>query len=302
MQHIIHINSLSQANKMFGVPPPKHPLVAVIWAKDFPHIDEIKDLKFTTDLYLISFKDGITGSIAYGRNTYDFNEGTMVFTKPKQAMSFENKNIEDDTNGWVLAFHPDLLRKAPLGTAIHNYNFFDYEVHEALHLSDEEKRTLIDLAKKIEAEINQNIDKHSQKLIIATIELMLDYCHRYYDRQFYVRANLHLDHVSDFENLLKNYFQSEAPSTNGLPSVKYCGEQLSMSPNYLSDVLKKETGMSAKDHIYNFVVDLAKNKLLGSRLSVSEIAYDLGFEYPQHFSKLFKKQTGHSPLKYRQLN
>lgn len=299
MKNIVHIKSITEANKLFGKPSPKHPLVSVIWAKDFPDFKVIKNLIFSMDLFVISFKDGISGSMQYGRKTYDFSEGTMIFTKPHQTLSFEEEKIDHAANGWVLIFHPDLIRKSELAKNINSYSFFDYEVHEALHLSDEEKCTLTDLARKIDMEIHLNIDKHSQKLIIATIELLLDYCNRYYDRQFYVRTNLNQDHITEFENLLKSYYASNKPLELGFPSVKYCGEQLNMSPNYLSDLLRKETGKSAKEHIYAFVVNMAKNKLLGSSSSISEIAYDLGFEYPQHFSKLFKKQTGKSPAQYR---
>ena len=287
---------------MFGLASPKHPLVSVMWARDLPAFHSYSDLKFNTNLFMVSLKDGITGSMGYGRNSYDFTEGTMVFSKPNQVLSAEEKNIADDAKGWVLLFHPDLIRKSELGKAIGSYSFFDYEVNEALHLSDEEKDILTDLIFKIEKEINQNIDKHSQKLIISSIELLLDYCNRYYDRQFYVRTNLHQDHIAEFEAFLKDYFNSEKPSELGLPSVKYCGEEFNMSPNYLSDLLKKETGKSAKDHIYGHVIGLAKDKLLGTNESVSTIAYDLGFEYPQHFSKLFKKQTGMSPVNYRMQN
>lgn len=299
MQEIIHIKSITEASKVFGLPSSKHPLVNVVWAKDLPDFSQFIGIKYNSDFFSIALKDGIEGTMGYGRNNYDFTEGTMVFSKPNQVVTLEEKTVSEDAKGWMLVFHPDLIRKAELGKTISRYNFFDYEVHEALHLSDEEKETLTDLVKKIEKEINQNIDKHSQKLIVSTIELILDYCNRYYDRQFYVRTNLHQDHVTDFEQFLKSYFNSDKPNSLGLPSVKYCGEQLNMSSNYLSDLLKKETGKSAKDHIYAFVVNRAKNKLLGSTASISEIAYDLGFEYPQHFSKLFKKQTGISPAKYR---
>lgn len=302
MQEIIHIKSIAKANEFFQLPATKHPLVTLMWAKDLPDFKNHFGIKFSSDLYAISLKDGMEGKLGYGRNNYDFEDGTMIFSKPNQVLSIQEKTIQDDAKGWMLIFHPDLIRKSELGKTIDTYSFFDYEVHEALHISENEKRTLTDLANKIEAEINQNIDKHSQKLIISTIELILDYCNRYYDRQFYVRTNLHQDNVSEFESFLKDYFASEKPATLGLPSVKYCGEQLNMSPNYLSDLLKKETGKSAKEHIYAFVVNKAKNKLLNSTANISEIAYDLGFEYPQHFSKLFKKQTGMSPAKYRTQN
>lgn len=267
MKEIIHIKSITEINKTFGSPAPKHPLIAIMWAKDFPDFSQFYGIKYNSDLFTVSLKDGIEGVMGYGRNNYDFQEGTMVFSKPNQVVSIEEKKVAKDAKGWTLIFHPDLIRKSELGKTI-----------------------------------NQYIDKHSQKLIISTLELILDYCNRYYDRQFYVRTNLHQDHVTELATLLREYFSSDKPSKLGLPSVKYCGEQLNMSPNYLSDLLKKETGKSAKDHIYAFVVNKAKNKLLGTTDSVSEIAYDLGFEYPQHFSKLFKKQTGTSPAKYRSQN
>jgi len=273
-----------------------------MWAKDFPDFSQFNGLKFNTELYMVSLKDGIQGSLGYGRNTYDFSEGTMVFSKPNQVLSPEDKKVAEDAKGWVLLFHPDLIRRSELGKRMYGYSFFDYEVHEALHLSDEEQQIVTDLILKIEKEFDQSIDKHSQKLIVSNIELLLNYCMRYYDRQFYVRTNLNQDHISDFEHLLTDYFESDKPSTIGLPSVNYCGEELNMSSNYLSDLLKKETGKSAKDHIYSFVVDRAKNMLLGTTDSISEIAFDLGFEYSQHFSKMFKRQTGMSPNKYRSQN
>ena len=240
--------------------------------------------------------------MGYGRNSYDFTNGTMVYTKPGQVLIPEEKEIAPDAKGWILLFHPDIIRKSKLGKTIDEYSFFSYEVHEALHLSEEEQITVSDLILKIEKEFDQNIDKHSQKLIVSNIELLLDYSNRYYDRQFYVRTNLHQDLISKFEQLLKNYYASEKPYQLGVPSVKYCGELMNMSPNYLSDLLKKETGKNAKDHIHAYVINTAKNKLLGSTSTISEIAYELGFEYPQHFSKLFKSKTGFSPARYRNQN
>ena len=299
---IITIDKIEDGHKLIGVPAPKHPLVSLVNLRDISKLPEGTDIKFMLNMYMISLKDGISCSLNYGRNSYDFSKGTMVFSKPNQVLSSEDETIENDAKGWILFFHPDLIRKSSLGQTINEYSFFDYEIHEALHISEEEQETITDIVKKIEKEYQQNIDKHSQKLIISNIELLLDYCNRFYDRQFYVRTNLNQDHISEFELLLKNYFSSEKPYELGVPSVKYCGEQLNMSPNYLSDVLKKETGKSAKEHIQGFIVNQAKNQLLGSTNSVSEIAYNLGFEYPQHFSKLFKKRTGITPAKFRSLN
>ncbi len=302
MSEIIHIESIEQIHQMMGLTKPKHPLVSVVYMKDFPSNMDFEGFRFSSELYMVSLKDGVEGSIQYGRNSYDFSDGTMVFMKPHQVIHGTKENICADSKGWMLLFHPDLIRRSELGKSMGQYSFFDYEVNEALHLSKEEQQMVGDLAGKIVLEYQQNIDKHSQKLIVSNLELLLNYCTRYYDRQFYVRTNLNQDHVTQFESMLKDYFNSEKPSSQGLPTVKYCGEQLHMSPNYLSDLLKKETGKSAKDHIYSFVVNRAKNKLLGSANSISEIAYDLGFEYPQHFSKLFKSKTGMSPAQYRTQN
>ncbi|TCI93562.1 helix-turn-helix domain-containing protein [Tenacibaculum sp. M341] len=299
---IIHIDSIENSHKLIGIPAPKHPLVSLINLKDISILSKSTNTKFLLNMFMISLKDGAYCSINYGRNSYDFSNGAMVFTKPNQVLSSEDETIDNNAKGWLLFFHPDLIRKSALGKNIHQYSFFDYEIHEALHLSEEEQETVTEIVKKIEKEYLQNIDKHSQKLIISNIELLLDYCNRYYDRQFYVRTNLNQDRVSEFELLLKNYFSSEKPHKLGIPSVKYCGEELNMSPNYLSDLLKKEIGKSAKDHIHDFIVNSAKNQLLGSTNSVSEIAYNLGFDYPQHFSKLSKKKTGITPTKFRTLN
>ncbi len=302
MSNLITIKSVAEIHQMLQLESPKHPLISIMYMKDLTTDPMLDNVRFATELYMISLKDGVSGALHYGRNSYDFKDGTMVFSKPNQVLASENKTIADDAKGWFLIFHPDLIRKSELGKTIDSYNFFDYEVHEALHLSVDEQQTVTDIIEKIKKEYQQNIDKHSQKLIISNIELLLDYCNRYYDRQFYVRTNLNQDLVSDFEQMLKEYFTSEKPSQLGVPTVKYCGEQLQMSPKYLSDLLKKETGKSAKDHIYSFVINSAKNKLLGTTETISEIAYDLGFEYPQHFSKLFKRQTGLSPAQYRKMN
>ncbi|WP_299537320.1 AraC family transcriptional regulator [Ulvibacterium sp.] len=302
MNKIITISSISQAHQLLGLQPPKHPLVSLINIKDLPLDTDFGDVRFMLELYMVSLKDGVSGSMGYGRNSYDFTNGTMIFSKPDQVLFTESKEIEDDAKGWMLLFHPDLIRRSELGKQMDSYSYFSYNVHEALHLSEDEKSTLTDLVRKIDMEYNQNIDKHSQKLIVSNINLLLDYCTRYYDRQFYVRANLNQDLISNFDHLLKDYFNSEKPVELGLPTVQYCGMQLHMSPNYLGDLLKKETGKTAKDHIHSYVINRAKNKLLGTTESISEIAFDLGFDYPQHFSKLFKKKTGMSPAKYRTLN
>jgi AraC-like DNA-binding protein len=257
------------------------------------------DSRVSTDLYFIALKDGIKGSFQYGRNSYDFEEGTLTFMKPGQVMSSVEAEYTSDSEGWYLFFHPDLIRRSSLGRSIDEYSFFEYDVNEALHVSDEEKRDLGELVEKIRKEINKNIDKHSQKLIVTNIELLLDYCSRYYDRQFYTRTNLNKDMISSFEQILKDYFASRKQYETGIPSVKYCAEELNMSANYLSDLLKKETGQNARDHIQSFIIDKAKTMLLNTDDTISQVAYQLGFEYSQHFSKLFKAKTGMSPKEYR---
>ncbi|PWJ40813.1 helix-turn-helix domain-containing protein [Sediminitomix flava] len=298
MGNIIEIETVTQIHDALGLEKPKHPLITVIPMRALSNYN-YGDATYVLDLYQISLKRGIQGSITYGRNKYDFQEGTMIFSKPFQSMTYdENEGVESE-EGWSLFFHPDLIRKSALGQQIDNYSFFSYDVHEALHLSEIERRSLTELVLKIEDEYNQNIDRHSQELIIANIEMILRYCTRYFDRQFYTRTNLNKDAISQFEQLLKEYYQSEKQLDLGVPNVKYCATELNMSSHYLSDLLRKETGKSAQEHIYNFLLNRAKTMLLGSQNSVSQIAYDLGFEYPQHFSKLFKSKTGMSPAQYR---
>jgi len=204
--------------------------------------------------------------------------------------------------GWSIIFHPDLIRKSELGKTIKDYSFFDYDLHEALHVSEKEKQMLNALVQLIDAELQQNIDKHSQELIIVNLESILKYCRRYYDRQFYTRSNQNKDLIVRFEGYLEAYFASEDLVDQGLPTVTQCGKALNMSGSYLSDLLKLETGSSAKDHIHAFIIERAKNQLLSTNMSVGEVAYSLGFEYPQHFSKLFKAKTGFNPTQYRQAN
>ncbi|MEW8438037.1 MAG: hypothetical protein AB2689_07745, partial [Candidatus Thiodiazotropha taylori] len=250
MSNIIHIETISDIHAALGLDKPKHPLVTVIPIDDRIKNYDYGNATYVLGFYQVSLKAGICGEITYGRNTYDFQEGTMVFTKPGQALSFKaSKEDLASEEGWTLLFHPDLIRKSSLGNNIDHYSFFSYEIHEALHLSEDERVSITGLVRKIETEYQQSIDRHTQKLIVSNIELLLDYCTRFYDRQFYVRTNLNQDFVTRFENLLRDYFNSEQPLDLGVPSVKYCGERLNMSPSYLSDLLKKETGRTAQQHI-----------------------------------------------------
>ncbi len=303
MKDILRIESITQVHDFMGFAKPKHPLVSVIPAGKHWFDRDVTDTRFVMDLYNISLKTFHTGSFQYGRNAYDFQEGTLVFTAPGQVMEFDEKLEQStSTEGWTVLFHPDLIRKSSLGSTIEEYSFFDYESNEALHLSDDERTALTDLVNKIYMEYSQNIDKHSQELIVANIEMLLKYSKRYYDRQFFTRTNLNKDILSDFNRLVKQYYNSEQPFTNGVLTVKECANMLSMSVNYLGDLIKTETGRNAKDHIQDYVVERAKNMLLGSNEAVSNIAYSLGFEYPQGFNKLFKARVGLSPSDYRNLN
>ncbi len=298
-EKILNVESIGDMYKNFGWEQPKHPLVNVMPLNEEVANYNYGNVTYVFGFYQIALQSGVKGSIIYGRNSYDFQDGTMIFGKPEQAFQYKNNTYEPTEQGWILYFHPDLIRKTPLAKTIDSYSFFSYESHEALHLSLEEKESLTALVRNIEQEYQSNTDQHSHKLIIATIELMLDYCTRYYERQFYVRSDLNKDALSKFEHLLQEYYNSGKPLDMGVPTVKYCGEQLNMSPYYLSDMLKKETGNNAQQHIQKFVIERAKTQLLNSNEQVGHIAYELGFEYPQHFSKLFKSKTGMSPVEYR---
>jgi len=301
MSNFFHIKNISEVNQLFGLAKQSHPLITII--REWPEIDfDFANTKMTSDLYLIGMKGDVRGKFKYGRNSYDYEEGTLTFIAPNQVASFEDSSAEPDRNGWNILFHPDLIRKSELGKTIKNYSFFDYSTNEALHISDKEKEILFELVEKIEIELEQNIDKHSQEIIIVNLESILKYCQRYYDRQFYTRTNLNKDFIVRFESFLENYFITDDLKNNGLPSVTLCGKALNMSGSYLSDLLKMETGRSAKDHIHGHIIEKAKTLLLNSELKISEVAYDLGFEYAQHFSKLFKSKTGINPTEYRKMN
>lgn len=302
MNDIIRIRSISEVHKFLGIENPKHPLVSVLQIDSSISNFDYGDATYVLDFYQVSFKGGFKGSFQYGRNRYDFEEGSLVFTKPGQTIQMDNELDTQAKAGWILLFHPDLIRKAELGKTIDNYSFFDYDLHEALHLSDKERKSLLELVHKIEEEYNQNIDKHSQELIIANIEMLLKYSKRFYDRQFFTRTNLNKDIIVDYNKIIGEYYDSEQPLVNGVLTVKESAKQLNLSVNYLGDLIKSETGKSAKDYIQDYVVNKAKTKLLGTTENVSQIAYGLGYEHPQGFNKLFKAKVGVSPSEYRNLN
>jgi len=298
MGKIINIESISQINEMIGNEKLKHPLITLIEPSKVKMIPVIEQ-QITLSLYSISLKNGHECKIKYGRQNYDFQEGTLMCLAPGQTIEPFSASENTELDGWVLIFHPDLISKSTLGKKMNAYTFFSYDSHEALHLSDIERQTVTNIVKTIKAEYSQNIDVHSQDLIISNLELLLNYCKRFYGRQFITRTNVYKDVVIQFEEFLKSYFDSEKPEALGLPSVKYCAEEMCYSPNYLSDLLKKETGKTTQEHIHFYLIEKAKILLLGTQEPVNRIANSLGFESPQHFSKLFKNKTGMSPIEYR---
>ncbi len=302
MKDIYQLETISDLNNMLNQEKPKHPLVSVIdFSKIKSYVEE--NTKITSGFYSLMFKNHCHNKMKYGREYYDFQEGTLICIGPKQVVTLESESeTKNNIVGWGLFFHPDIVRGTSLGLKMREYTFFSYETNEALHLSDKEKQTLNDCILKIDNELSENIDRHSQSLIVSNIELLLNYCLRYYDRQFITRKNNNKDILIKFESILTAYFHSEELKSSGIPSVKYFADKLFLSANYLSDMLKKETGMNAQEHIHHSLIEEAKHKLLISNTSVSEIAYDLGFEYPQYFSKLFKAKTGKTPIDYRNNN
>lgn len=300
----IEVNTITEAHIALGLPEPKHPLVSVIKNDEVENIGYFNDTKVILKMYSIVFKKGVCGDLKYGVSNYDFQSGTLLFTAPNQVIQYDNINETkgSSSEGWNLIFHPDLIRKSNMSKKIKEYSFFEYRVNEGLHLSENEKETIEVLVDKIVQEYEQALDKHSQHLINLNIELLLDYCVRFYDRQFYSRSNLNSDIVSKFEHELLTYYEAANAIERGMPSVLFFANVLNKSPNYLSDLLKKATGKTAQEHIHLFIINQAKNKLLSSKISISEIGYQLGFEYPQYFSNLFKSKTGFSPKEYRSLN
>lgn len=302
MTPIININNISDISRFVEQGGVKHPLVAVI---DFSKVDEYipAGTRISCNFYSIMFKNYCANNMKYGRQQYDFQEGSLICIAPKQVVELDSEiQKRDDMMGWGLFFHPDLIRGTTLGAKMKEYTFFSYETSEALHLSDKEKQILYDCIVKIQNELNENIDNYSQNLIVSNIELLLNYCNRYYGRQFITRKNSNRDILAQVDKALQEYFSSDKLKEKGLPSVSYLAGKVNLSPNYLSDLLKKETGMNTKNKIHHFLIEEAKNILLGSNKSINEIAYDLGFEYPQYFSKLFKQKTGSTPQAYRNFN
>jgi AraC-like DNA-binding protein len=302
MKQVIHLHTIADLSKLFNLGHNQHPLVTVL---DFSKVTEQveQNSKITTDFYSIMFKNYCKNHIKYGRKTIDFQDGNLICIAPNQTIEIDNEIEErEDKMGWGLFFHPDLIRSTTLNQKIKEYSFFQYEVSEALHLSDKEKNILLECVQKIQTELQENIDVHSQYIIVSTIELLLNYCSRFYGRQLITRSQNNKSIISQIENLLTQYFADNKINEQGLPTVKYLANKVHLSPSYLSDLLKKETSKNAQEHIHFYLIEEAKNILLNSEKNINEIAFDLGFEYPQYFNKLFKKKTGKTPMEYRNLN
>ncbi len=298
-QQPLRIKTISEFHQFRNLPKPEHPLVSVYNFEDLKYLNEDEPKSLMLDFYSIALKRNSNAKMKYGQQEYDFNEGVLMFISPGQVFSIEG-NAELQHTGWSLLIHPDFLWNTPLAKKIKQYEYFGYAVHEALHLSEKEEKMLIGIIKNIRQEYQSNIDKFSQDVIIAQIELFLTYAERFYNRQFITRKISNHQILERLEKLLEDYFTDDSLVKKGLPTVHYIAENLNVSPNYLSGLLKLHTGQSTQQHIHNKLIEKAKEKLSTTDLSISEIAFELGFEHQQSFSKLFKTKTNVSPLEFRQ--
>lgn len=294
-EEVIELNSVEKYNQLFGLET-LHPMVSVLdlsKATQWP-----QRYKINYGVYALFLKETRCGDITYGRQPYDYQEGTIVCFAPGQVASVQ---MEEGVHpkGYGVLFHPDFIRGTQLGQDIKHYSFFSYETREALHVSEDERRTVMDCLQKIEMEMKRPTDKHSRRLITANIGLLLDYCMRFYERQFTTREASNKDVIVRFEQLLDEYFDSPAPQVKGLPTVKYFAEKVFLSPNYFGDMISRQTGRTASEYIQGKVIEKAKDLLLSTTKPMSEIAYSLGFQYPQHMSRMFKRLVGHTPNEYR---
>lgn len=297
----LRFKTISEYHQVMGLPKPEHPLISVINFEAIKHMPGKRPSSLIFDFYSISLKRNFNAKFRYGQQQYDFDEGIMFFMSPGQIFGIEvNEGEEIKHTGWMLLIHPDFLWNTPLAKTMKKYDFFDYSVSEALFLSEKEEATLIGLMQSIQQEYHSNIDKFSQDIIISQLELMLNYADRFYHRQFITRKITNHHILGRLEDLLSEYFSSDTLVKKGLPTVQYIADALNVSASYLSGLLKMLTGQSTQQHIHNKLIEKAKEKLSTTDLSVSEIAYELGFEHSQSFSKLFKTKTNVSPLEFRQ--
>ena len=296
MDKILNLDSVDLYNKLYGLET-LNPLVSVI---DLNKATSSVDLiRFNYGIYALYLKLEKACDIKYGRQTYDYQEGTIVCFAPGQTAETNPTTDKVQVNAHGILFHPDLLRGTSLGKSIKKYTFFSYEVNEALHLSEEERSIVMDCLKIIRMELEHGVDKHSKTLLVNHIELLLNYCMRFYERQFITRGKTNRDVLTRFENLLDEYFESALAEQDGLPTVKYFADKLCLSSNYFGDMFKKETGKSPQEYIQEKVIELAKERISDTADTVSQIAYSLGFQYPQHFCRLFRNRVGYTPSEYR---
>ncbi|WP_020529111.1 helix-turn-helix domain-containing protein [Flexithrix dorotheae] len=301
MKRVVNVQSVHDYNTVIGIET-LHPLVSVVdFSKAKPEPNPGIDF-ISFEFYAVFLKHGKHCTIRYGRNYYDYQDGTLIFIAPGQVVNIEEDGEDYQPEGYAMLFHPDMLFGTSLAKKMKEYSFFSYDIHEALHISLRERQIVLDCFSKISQELNQSLDRHSNSLIVSNIELFLGYCARFYDRQFISRNNINKGISEKFEALLHDYFQTDKPQVLGPPSVKYCAEQLHLSPNYFGDLIKKKTGKSAQEQIHSKVIDVAKERIFDSTKSISEIAYELGFKYPHHFSRFFKQRVGYSPNAYRTLS
>lgn len=294
---IINLDSVDKYNRLFGLET-LHPLVSVVNLSEATKFPTYFTINY--GVYALYLKETVCGDIRYGKQTYDYQEGTITSFAPGQVAEIEMaEGVKPRAYG--ILFHPDLIKGAPLGSEIKRYSFFSYKSNEALHISDDEKKIIMDCLSKIQMELEHAIDRLSKRLIAGNIQLLLDYCLRFYERQFNTRAVVNKDILSRFESLLDDYFDNGRARTDGLPTVKYFADKVFLSPNYFGDLIKKETGKTAQEYIQTRLIDAAKEMIAGSDKTMSQIAYELGFQYSQHFNRLFKKNVGYTPNEYRRL-
>lgn len=279
-----------------------HPLVSVVDLSEGDWAIRKKAEAIRYHFYAVFLKQGQNCILRYGRQNYDYQDGTLVFVGPGQIVNIADLDTSVQPSGYALLFHPDLLLGTNLGNGMDKYSFFSYELHEALHISQRERQIVLDCFDKIRYELSQGIDKHTKRLVVSNLELFLNYCTRFYDRQFITRDNANLGVIQNFESSLNTYFKTGKAEKLGIPSVGYFAEEQRLSPNYFGDLVKKETGKSAQGYIQAKIIEAAKEKIFDPDRSISEIAYELGFKYPQHFTRFFKNKVGYTPNEYRRLN
>ncbi|MEN4762376.1 helix-turn-helix transcriptional regulator [Chryseobacterium sp. C39-AII1] len=301
MKQPVRIKTISEFHEFRGLPKPEHPLISVVDYSLIKHTQESGSASWVQDYYSISIKRNSHAKIKYGQQKYDFDEGVMFFMAPGQVFSVEvTQNSSSKHSGWILLIHPDFLWNTSLAKKIKQYEYFDYSVNEALFLSEKEENIIKNIVQNIQSEYHSSIDAFSQNIIISQIETLLNYGERFYQRQFITRRITNHKILDSLEELLTDYFNNENLITKGLPTVHGIAKKLNVSPSYLTGLLKVLTGQSTQQHIHEKLIEKAKEKLSTSQLSISEIAYELGFEHPQSFSKLFKNKTQVSPLEFRQ--